>query len=261
MWTPLQAVAGGIPVVLDPVGVGAPGLFLRAEVCAEMCNKDAFVPALVRGNASEVAALSGLVGADVAASKAAVALAREWVAGAVARLGVGGSDGSFAVGDDAAVAVSASGPQGVDSTAAWHEALPAAVALARHGACAVAVTGEVDLVVASAGGEALFVGVSSNSNAILTKVTAAGCALSALCGAALAAWRAPSASLDPLEAGAAALQAVTLYGVAAERAVAAGAVGPGSVRTLLLDELHAITTEQLAAGARVVSTTLNVACS
>jgi hydroxyethylthiazole kinase-like sugar kinase family protein len=122
----------------------------------------------------------------------------------------------------------------------------------------VAVTGEVDLVVASAGGESLFVGLSANSDVILTKVTAAGCALSALCGAALAAVRNPAIRLEALHAGKAALDAVTLYGVAAERALAAGAVGPGSARVGLLDQLHCITNEQLQAGARASSTVLTV---
>ena len=95
-----------------------------------------------------------------------------------------------------ALAGAAGGVKGVDSTAASHEALEAAKALARDHGCVVAVSGAVDLVTDGA----RVLGVR-NGTPVLTAITAAGCSVTALIAAFLAA--APEAAR--LEATAAAL--------------------------------------------------------
>lgn len=94
-----------------------------------------------------------------------------------------------------------SGVKGVDSTAASHEALAAARAVAREHGCVVAVSGEVDLVT---DGERVL-GVR-NGTPVLTAITAAGCSVTALIAAFLAAAGGPpGGSSGRLEATAAAL--------------------------------------------------------
>jgi hydroxyethylthiazole kinase len=126
--------------------------------------------------------------------------------------------------------------RGVDSSDSAEAARAAAGTLAVEQGCVVGVTGEVDIV--TDGRRELRV---SGSHALLTRVTASGCALSAICGAFLA------AEPDPLLATA---HAFAVFAVAGERA-AAGAAGPGSLRVRLLDELHGLDAAALQMGVRI----------
>ena len=180
------AVAAGKPWVLDPVGCGATAYRTAATVA--LARKG---PALIRGNASEVAAL-------------AAALA--------------GRDGAGTV-------------RGVDSTLASADG-PAAEVAAALG-CVVAVSGQVDRVVCP-DGQARCV---SGGVPMLTSITATGCAVTALCAAAVGvAWA--SGKRGHTDTALAAAAGLAAMGVAAERAVAAGGVaGPASLRVGLLDAL------------------------
>ena len=126
--------------------------------------------------------------------------------------------------------------RGVDSTDSTEAARAAAQELALDYDCIVGVTGEVDF--ATDGRAVLAV---HGSHALLTRVTATGCALSAICGAFLA------VDPDPLQATA---HAFAAYATAGERA-AAGAAGPGSLRWRLLDELHNLDEAALREGVRI----------
>ena len=95
------ARTAGTPWILDPVAVGVLGY--RSQVAVELL---AYGPAVVRGNASEIRALAGLLG----------------------------------------LANSAGGGRGVDSTLQSHDAREAAGALARSRRCVVVVSGAVDYV-------------------------------------------------------------------------------------------------------------------
>ena len=120
--------------------------------------------------------------------------------------------------------------RGVDSTIDSVEALDAAGELAQSTASVVAVTGSVDYVTDGARIVAVANGVP-----MMARVTAMGCALSALVAAALA------VEEDPLRAGA---HALAIMGVAGELA-SQGAEGPGSMRWRLLDALDRLDGETL----------------
>ncbi|QWC85085.1 hydroxyethylthiazole kinase [Nocardioidaceae bacterium] len=129
-----------------------------------------------------------------------------------------------------AVAGTADGGRGVDSTAATEESLDAAVSLATTLGGVVAVSGAVDVV--TDGDRTTRV---ANGHPWLTQVTGGGCAL----GAVVAAFRAVES--DTLSATVA---AVASYTVAAEVA-AATASGPGSFASSLLDALAGLDGETL----------------
>lgn len=132
-----------------------------------------------------------------------------------------------------------SGGRGADASDGVDEALPAALDLARHHGCVVAVSGEVDLV--TDGSRVVHV---ANGHPMLTRVTGTGCALGALSAACLA------VTGEPLEA---AVTATVWMGLAGQQA--AGRVrGPGSFRAALLDELYALTPDEIAAGALIEET-------
>jgi hydroxyethylthiazole kinase len=125
-----------------------------------------------------------------------------------------------------ALAGAAAAPtRGVDSSHAAEDALDAAREMARVLGSVVAVTGVVDHV--TDGTRLLRV---EGGHPMMTRVTALGCAASAVIGAFLA------VDDDPLEAAAAAL---AVFGLAGARAAARSA-GPGSLRIALIDELHAL---------------------
>ncbi len=126
--------------------------------------------------------------------------------------------------------------RGVDSNDSVEVARAAARELAIDYSCVVGVTGEVDYV--TDGRTTLAV---HGSDALLTRVTATGCALSAICGAFLA------VEANALHATA---QAFAAYATAAERA-ATGVAGPGSLRWRLLDELHHLDEAALQRGVRI----------
>ncbi|MBE9607290.1 hydroxyethylthiazole kinase [Acetobacteraceae bacterium H6797] len=126
--------------------------------------------------------------------------------------------------------------RGVDSTQASEAGLDAARRLASRSGAVVAMTGAVDYVT---DGERVL--AIANGHPMLTRVTGTGCTATAIVGAFL------GAGLPSLDAAGSGL---ALLGLAAERAVT-GAAGPGSFQVALLDALHAIDGEALAAGARM----------
>ena len=126
--------------------------------------------------------------------------------------------------------------KGVDSSHGSDQAIDAARKLAREAGTVVAVTGAVDYV--TDGERALHV---SNGDPLMTRVTALGCASSAVVGAFL------TIESDPLVAAA---EALAVFGLAAERA-ATDADGPGSLRWRLLDELSNLDERRLKDGAKI----------
>jgi len=113
--------------------------------------------------------------------------------------------------------------RGVDSTASSMQAVDAAKLLATQYKCVVAVSGAVDVV--TDGKQELFV---RNGVPMLTKITAAGCSVTALIAAFVA-------TSPPEERVSATAHALAYFGVAAEES---SAKGPGSLRVDLLDNLY-----------------------
>lgn len=177
----------GIPIVLDPVGVGATAL--RREINLRLL--ETLKPAIVRGNAGEIGALSG-------------------VGGVV---------------------------KGVESIAGGGDPVVVAQSMARARGLVVAITGKRDVI--SDGRRTLGV---DNGHAWLTTLTGTGCMATAVIAAFAAVER------NYLLATAAALAA---YGLAAELA-AAQAHGPASFKVAFFDQLHNLTPEQVAKGARIM---------
>lgn len=124
-----------------------------------------------------------------------------------------------------AVAGELGGTRGVDSTRTPKQARALAEALARELECVVAVTGKVDHV--TDGRRTLAI---DHGDPLLTRVTAMGCALSAVTAAFAA------VEPDPLTATA---HALALFGLCGERAADA-ATGPGSFRVGMIDSLAAL---------------------
>ena len=194
----------GHPWVLDPVaaGIGA----TRTEILKSFRFAP---PTVVRGNASEILALTDMWGIRPAASAASATEAVH------------------------------TRPAGVEAVDDVDSAAVAAVALAKslsrtapNGAAAVAVSGPVDLVT---DGERTF--RLPGGSAMMTKITGAGCSL----GGVMATYLAVA---DPLTA---ALAASALFNRAGETA-AAQSHGPGSFQVALLDALWNITADEVAAG-------------
>ena len=136
-----------------------------------------------------------------------------------------------------ALAGAASGPtRGVDSSHSAEDAIGAARELARTLGTVVAVTGAVDHVT---DGERLL--RVRNGHPMMTRVTALGCAASAIIGAFL------TVADDPLHAAA---RALAVFGLAGERAAAVSA-GPGSLRWQLIDQLAALDQATVHEGVRI----------
>jgi hydroxyethylthiazole kinase len=186
----------GKPWVLDPVGCGATPA--RTKVTVELARLG---PTAIRGNASEILALAKAVlgelppsDEEVAAAEAAKRKAAKKAAAAAG--GDGGdsdSDGDSSDSDSdddeeeasknkKPAPVTADGPKGVDSVNTPAQALPAAKALAAALGTVVGVTGAVDVV--TDGSYTLYV---ANGVELCTKVTGAGCALTAIVAAFLTA--------------------------------------------------------------------------
>jgi hydroxyethylthiazole kinase len=136
-----------------------------------------------------------------------------------------------------ALAGAGAGGRGVDSTDSPAAAETAARSLAAATGAAVAVSGARDLVF---GADGSGVGIG-NGDVLLARVTGGGCAL----GAVMAAFCAVTS-----DAALAAAAATGTYTVAAERA-ARLAAGPGSFAVALLDELAAVSPEDVAAALRL----------
>jgi hydroxyethylthiazole kinase len=135
-------------------------------------------------------------------------------------------------------AAGASG-KGVDSGNTSDEARAPAIALARATGSVVIVSGAVDVIT-----DGRRIAALANGDPLMTKVTAVGCALSAVVAAFAAVVR------DPFEAGVA---ATAVYGVAGELAAATAAGGPGTFRVNFLDLLARITPETVEKLVRVVA--------
>lgn len=126
--------------------------------------------------------------------------------------------------------------KGVDSTQTTAEAEASAMLLARTLRGTVVVTGAVDLV--TDGTRTVRI---ANGHPLMTRVTALGCALTAVTGAFAAVEK------DSLLAAAA---ATAIFGLAGETAAKA-AHGPGSLRAALMDTLHGLDAAAVRAGVRV----------
>ena len=174
-----KANESGVPWVLDPVGAGASAF--RNQNVEELMK---FKPTVLRGNGSEIMAVSGISG----------------------------------------------GGKGVDSTSSSNEALDAAKAIAIKNNIIVAITGEIDYVT---DGKTTY--SISGGHEMMTKVTATGCALSCLIGAAIAIGEDKLLSTACI---------IGIYGLAGE-AASKIASGPGSLRMHLLDNLANITSEDV----------------
>jgi hydroxyethylthiazole kinase len=136
-----------------------------------------------------------------------------------------------------ALAGAAAGPtRGVDSSHGSDEAVDAARRLARSAGAVVAVTGAVDRITDGERWREV-----SNGDARMTRVTALGCAASAVIGAFLTVER------DPLEAAA---EGLAVFGLAGERA-AASAPGPGSLRWRIVDELALLDETTVRTGVKI----------
>jgi hydroxyethylthiazole kinase len=125
---------------------------------------------------------------------------------------------------------------GVDSPLDAAEALDAAHDLARATGAVVAVTGSIDYVT-----DGVRLAAVDNGHHLMTRVTGVGCALSALIAACC------GVEEDALAAASHALAALGLAGELA----AAGAAGPASFRSNLIDRLYGLDRESLVAGARI----------
>jgi hydroxyethylthiazole kinase len=136
-----------------------------------------------------------------------------------------------------ALAGAAAGPtKGVDSTHSADEAVHAAQQLAHACGAVVAVTGTVDRI--TDGERWLEV---RNGDPRMTRVTALGCAASAVIGALL------TVEEDPLQAAA---QGLAIFGLAGERA-AAEAPGPGSLRWQIVDQLALLDEAAILGGVKI----------
>ena len=122
-------------------------------------------------------------------------------------------------------------PRGVDSAHGTEAARAPAIVLARHLKCVVAATGAVDLI--TDGERTVEI---ANGSPLMAKVTALGCALSAIVAAFAAG--APDALM-------ATVAAVGVYGIAGEKAAEA-ASRPGSFRVAFLDALDAVSPTEVA---------------
>ncbi|SEK29354.1 hydroxyethylthiazole kinase [Pacificibacter marinus] len=178
------ANAAGKPWVLDPVAHFATPY--RASVAQDLVERG---PTIIRGNASEILALSGAAAAG----------------------------------------------KGADSGDSVADAQIAATHLAKAQGCVVAVTGEIDFV--TDGTRSAHI---SGGCALMPKVTALGCSLTALMGAF-------ASVAPPLEATVAALVMFAQAGAQAGTT----AQGPGSFQVAFLDALSQIKPADLADDTRV----------
>ena len=177
-----------IPIVLDPVGVGATPF--RADAAQRLLAE--LEVAIVRGNAGEIGALAGMGG----------------------RL------------------------RGVEAVEGLADPVATATALARAHGTVVALTGARDIV---ADGQRVV--AVDNGHPLLKAITGAGCMATAVVAAFAA------VELDRLHAAAGGL---AFFGLAAERA-ASEARGPGSFRVALFDALYRLSSEEVRAGAKIIS--------
>ncbi|CAJ2673679.1 unnamed protein product [Trifolium pratense] len=167
-----------IPWVLDPVAVSASAF--RFDACVQLVG---LKPTVVRGNASEIIALSSS-------------------------------------------SLEASAAKGTDSTHDSMDAVEAAKLLARTSGAIVAVSGATDIV--TDGNQVVG---AHNGVALMQKITATGCSVTALIAAFVA--------VDKTNALDAAVSALAVFGVAGELGMKM-AKGPASLRMHLIDALYGL---------------------
>lgn len=126
-----------------------------------------------------------------------------------------------------AIAGASGGGKGVDSTRSSSAALDSGCSLAHMYKCAVCISGAVDYVCDPDGRTFK----CEYGDKMLTKITAAGCLLSAIVAAFVA------AKPEKYSNAEAALSACMFFGISAELAIK-DSRGPASLRNYLLDELH-----------------------
>ena len=126
--------------------------------------------------------------------------------------------------------------KGVDSTSSSNEALDAAKLIASNNKTIVAVTGEIDYVKNGTKVYAIYGG-----NKMMTKITATGCSLTCLIGAAL------TCDQDNIEATA---NMMGIYSVACDIALKK-AEGPASLRTELIDTLYNLSANDINKNIRI----------
>ncbi|CAK8987495.1 unnamed protein product [Durusdinium trenchii] len=125
--------------------------------------------------------------------------------------------------------------KGVDSTKGSEGAVKAAKTLAAKYRCVVGISGAMDYVITPEGKQFS----CEHGIPMLQKITAAGCLVSSIIAAFVAAGR-PSGFTD----AEAALYAFTYFGICSE-AASQNSHGPGSLRANLLDQLHSFDLDQL----------------
>ncbi|KAF6171075.1 hypothetical protein GIB67_010943 [Kingdonia uniflora] len=203
----------GIPWVLDPVAVSASEY--RMKACLELVG---LKPSVIRGNASEICALGcGSKGADKVlfiTSKFCTHIKGSTVYMELTIRNVQ-TDVSYGVRG-----------QGVDSSHESMDAVEAAKSLARASGAIVAVSGAVDIVT-----DGQQVVGAHNGVAMMQRITATGCAVTALIATFVA--------VDPLHPLEATVSALSIFGVAGEMAMDM-AKGPASLRMHLIDCLYGL---------------------
>jgi len=213
MWVAGQtADENRIPIVLDPVGVGATRL--RTESAQRLLR--GLRIAVVRGNAGEIVSLAGAKTPPLSPPP---------------------TQGGRPTGHEGEEEGTPALVRGVESVAQIDDRVALARTAARRWGTVIAITGARDVL--SDGERVLGV---DNGHRWLTTVTGTGC----MASAAIAAFCAVEP--DPLIAAAAGLATI---GLAAERA-APSAHGPASFKVALLDAVYQLTPEDLVAGARIV---------
>lgn len=129
--------------------------------------------------------------------------------------------------------------KGVDSSHESTDAVEAAKSLAKSSGCIVAVSGAVDIVT-----DGQRVVGAQNGVAMMQKITATGCSVTALIAAFVA--------IDPLHAFEATATALSIFGVAGEIGMDM-AKGPASLRVHLLDSLYGLDQDTVIRRVNIIS--------
>ena len=124
----------------------------------------------------------------------------------------------------------------MDSTSTSNDALEAAISTAKENKIIVAVTGAIDYVT---DGNVTY--AIEGGHEMMTKVTATGCALTCLIGAAIAVGENKALSTASI---------IGIYGLAGEMASKVSS-GPGSLRMNLLDKLYNISTDEIISNVKI----------
>ena len=135
-----------------------------------------------------------------------------------------------------AVAGLSGGGKGVDSTSTSNDAVDSAISIAKKNKIIVAVTGAIDYVT---DGHVTY--AVEGGHEMMTKVTATGCALTCLIGAAIAVGENKLLSTASI---------IGIYDLAGEMASKVSR-GPGSLRMNLLDKLYNISSDEIISNVKI----------